>query len=716
MNTSRLSVSILALAALVSSCTDKHLSAGRDYLLAGELATASTEFKASVATNENSVPARGALLATLVLQPRSNLDVSVFLESAPYQEMLRQKDVPETTRERLTQGIMKVRKSLQDSGIRTQDNEDALKVVAAAAKEFDAIVARDWMKQRRDYRAVMLSAGCMVANEGILEQGSRAVLAEKGDVKLSREELVLARFLGPAFFKKIAASADNREATDHERAVNFYRLQHALDIARRVFEMKPGPGPRNLPGMDAYGQSGARELARGLVQGATVPYGLVTVGSSSEDPDERTASVFFPRSFPSKGPQLVMATIHPDETQELNRAWAVEGSSLSEVKVVVKRDGKEQAQDGNLLPGSAAMFGHGYHEASGTWNLVYWDADMAVLRVAVGTLKDGVLTLTPDMDVYARLGISNDVEVLRAVGMTKQAMFDVRSRERAREQLDELFRAASEARLDLHSRASSCYSADNLASSTRPSECSGGEPVPADSQYLAARKRKNQVQPAVGMKLRVTGNSNNHNYRVGDVVTVTDIDKRDGTVRALGGSGRKGNWLAPEDWERADRPSRRFSTAPSEGTSVRVVRNSNGHNYTVGALYEVSTSLSDQMFRARNDAGVEGTVLLLRDVEPANGTWGGPYLSASAVKDPWGTPYRVGLQPETGRLVVASCGPDRACAGDLPSLVSGTSGTLAPDQVTAAVNMGPDNDDIRVVETNGPVAAEYVAYDPSEGD
>ena len=707
---------ILSASLLLAGCTDKHLSAGRDYLLAGELGTAATEFKASVATDENSVPARGALLATLILQPRTNLDVSAFLEAAPYQEMTRQKDVPEATRTRLTQGIMKVRKSLQDAGIRTQDNEDALKVVASAAKEFDAIAARDWLKQRRDYRAVMLSAGCMAPTDGILEQGSRAVLAEKGEVKLDTDQLVFARFLGEAFFKKIAAAADNRESTDHERAVHFYRLQQSLEIARRVFEQKPGPGPRNVPAMDAYGQGGARDLARTLVQGASVPHGLVTVGAPSGDPDERVASVYFPRSVPATGAQVVVASIHPDKDQEFNRAYAVEGSKISDVKVVVKRDGQEQATEGNLLPGSAALYGHGYHETSGTWNFVYWDPDMAVLRVAVGTLKDGVLTLTPDMDVYARIGISPELEVLRTIGSTKQAMFDVRARERAREQLEELFRAAAEARLDVHSRTPGCYAPDSLSAADRPRACDSNEPVPADSQYLAARKRKNQVQPLVGMKLRVTGNSNNHNYRLADVVTVTDIDKRDGTVRATGPSGRKGNWLAPEDWERADRPSRRLGSSPSEGTPVRVVRNSNGHNYTVGGIYAVSTVLSEQMFRARSDAGVEGSVLLLKDVEPAAGVWGGPYVAAALAKDPWGTPYRVGLQPETGKLVVASCGPDRTCGPDLAPLASGTSASLTPEQFAAAGQVGPGNDDIRVVETNGPMLAEFDENSYAEGD
>ncbi|MCS6970693.1 MAG: hypothetical protein RMM29_01070 [Planctomycetota bacterium] len=50
----------------------------------------------------------------------------------------------------------------------------------------------------------------------------------------------------------------------------------------------------------------------------------------------------------------------------------------------------------------------------------------------------------------------------------------------------------------------------------------------------------------VGSKIRVIANSNHHNYIVGQVYTVDEVDD-DGTFKARDGSGHVGNWLHWQD-------------------------------------------------------------------------------------------------------------------------------------------------------------------------
>lgn len=707
-------LTILALALAATACGDKHLSSGRDYLLAGELATATTEFKASVAGDENTVPGRAALLAALVLSPVSSLNASVYVDTAPFIEMGSQKNVPETTREKLTQKIMQVRKSLQESGIRTQDNEDAIKVITASAKEFDPLLNRDWMKQRGDYRGLVMAVACVGRSPLIVEAAARALLAEKRNIELTENDLVIAHFLGAEFFKHIAASADNAEAVDNGRAIDIYRLAHTLDIGRRVFDQQPGPGPRNQPALEGYTRPGGSALIDVLVEKTSVPRGLIDVGWSSGDPDERVAEVRYATAVPTSGPQLVVATLQPAPTQQTSRVYAVQGSHLSDVKIVVKRDAQEQAAADNRLPGDDTMFGFGYDEASATWNFAYWDTELEVVRLSVGSFKDGVLTLTPAFDLYQRLPAGwkknsvPTIPVLRSGALDRQSMFDIRSLERTREQLRTLFLAVADARLDLHSTEPECYSAKNLSGAQRPANCTGGQPVPTDSAYLGSSSRKTLLPPPVGTRIRVLYNYGNHNYKLGDIVTVAVVDPKDGQLKATKPSGKQGNWLRLDEWELADRTSRRLSDMPAEGTQVRVVRNTIGHNYRLGNLYTVSTIVNATLFKAKNDAGAEGSAMSIKDCETAAGIWAGPYIKPALEKDPWGTPYHIGVNPESGRMVIVSCGPDKVCNGDLPSLRDAAIASLPIEEWTKA-SLVTEGDDLRVVENNGPNLVEAMS-------
>lgn len=47
----------------------------------------------------------------------------------------------------------------------------------------------------------------------------------------------------------------------------------------------------------------------------------------------------------------------------------------------------------------------------------------------------------------------------------------------------------------------------------------------------------------VGRKVRIVGNSNEHNYSVGSVYTVSHIDDSDGTLKADNDAGITGNWI-----------------------------------------------------------------------------------------------------------------------------------------------------------------------------
>jgi hypothetical protein len=51
----------------------------------------------------------------------------------------------------------------------------------------------------------------------------------------------------------------------------------------------------------------------------------------------------------------------------------------------------------------------------------------------------------------------------------------------------------------------------------------------------------------VGRKIRIVGNSNEHNYTIGGVYTVTHIDDSDGTLKADDINGVTGNWIRWKD-------------------------------------------------------------------------------------------------------------------------------------------------------------------------
>lgn len=51
----------------------------------------------------------------------------------------------------------------------------------------------------------------------------------------------------------------------------------------------------------------------------------------------------------------------------------------------------------------------------------------------------------------------------------------------------------------------------------------------------------------VGRKIRITGNSNEHNYTIGGIYTVTHIDDSDGTLKAEDANGVTGNWIRWKD-------------------------------------------------------------------------------------------------------------------------------------------------------------------------
>jgi hypothetical protein len=55
---------------------------------------------------------------------------------------------------------------------------------------------------------------------------------------------------------------------------------------------------------------------------------------------------------------------------------------------------------------------------------------------------------------------------------------------------------------------------------------------------------------AVGSRIRVVGQSNEHNYEVGQIYTVAMVDT-DGTFKATDASGKLGNWLRWTDCEPA---------------------------------------------------------------------------------------------------------------------------------------------------------------------
>lgn len=51
----------------------------------------------------------------------------------------------------------------------------------------------------------------------------------------------------------------------------------------------------------------------------------------------------------------------------------------------------------------------------------------------------------------------------------------------------------------------------------------------------------------VGRKIRIIGNSNEHNYTIGGIYTVSHVDDSDGTLKAEDSHGVTGNWMRWKD-------------------------------------------------------------------------------------------------------------------------------------------------------------------------
>lgn len=60
------------------------------------------------------------------------------------------------------------------------------------------------------------------------------------------------------------------------------------------------------------------------------------------------------------------------------------------------------------------------------------------------------------------------------------------------------------------------------------------------------------MQPTVGMRVRVVGNTNDHSYDIGGIYTVTVVDDSDNTCRAADATGEVRNWLRWGDCEPAE--------------------------------------------------------------------------------------------------------------------------------------------------------------------
>jgi hypothetical protein len=59
--------------------------------------------------------------------------------------------------------------------------------------------------------------------------------------------------------------------------------------------------------------------------------------------------------------------------------------------------------------------------------------------------------------------------------------------------------------------------------------------------------QSNMKKVPVGRKIRIVGNSNEHNYTIGGIYTVTHIDDSDGTLKAEDANGVTGNWIRWKD-------------------------------------------------------------------------------------------------------------------------------------------------------------------------
>jgi hypothetical protein len=54
-------------------------------------------------------------------------------------------------------------------------------------------------------------------------------------------------------------------------------------------------------------------------------------------------------------------------------------------------------------------------------------------------------------------------------------------------------------------------------------------------------------KPTIGRKIRVIGNTNDHNYTMGGIYTVTQVDDSDETLKANDSKGNTGNWIRWKD-------------------------------------------------------------------------------------------------------------------------------------------------------------------------
>jgi hypothetical protein len=79
----------------------------------------------------------------------------------------------------------------------------------------------------------------------------------------------------------------------------------------------------------------------------------------------------------------------------------------------------------------------------------------------------------------------------------------------------------------------------------RKSKPRRSRPITNNNQPTTTHNQMKKVP--VGRKIRISGNSNEHNYTIGGIYTVTHIDDSDGTLKAEDANGVTGNWIRWKD-------------------------------------------------------------------------------------------------------------------------------------------------------------------------
>lgn len=421
----------------MAGCSDKHLETGREYLRAGEFEAAETSFKTSVSLNRDGTEARGALLAALMLQdhlgpsgsPRSDHDYALFKQVWLYEKLTKggtsspliannQHKINENT----SANFINYRKRLSETGLHTENNDDAVTVIRAAGKEILRLTDAAFATDERNQRLFGLFVGA--ASLYPLEESAKVVLL---NAVLRREPGVLWELPQlvfedqPKLRSALNALARNPESVDRAAAQRFFTRTSIRQLAAAKFtaQEKISKQPEIDPALEdavnqllpwhsfhpgtwgiedrfflvnsqkqafpasvlSYRESEADLLASQFIDAGDSPRVYVSISNSELD------------SFES----LVFLSWYSEAGQMNSAPYLIQGSDYFPLTIV---DSTAGASTGFTVPAKRSFLFHIYEKNEKTWRLFSWDHEMQMVRMGSARIEGKQLLLNSDSDLF----------------------------------------------------------------------------------------------------------------------------------------------------------------------------------------------------------------------------------------------------------------------------------------------------------------------------